>query len=99
MCLSLVIIAVSLFLCWMALSEILTLFSEAGVRQFSLTGEKFISWESVTHVSGQGGILGAVIITIKDRHQTIRINLLTYKDPKKLVSLLKAYVPQSVIWK
>lgn len=97
--LSLLIITVSLFLCWMALSELLTLFSEAGVSQLTLTGEKFIAWGNVTHVFGQRGILGADIITIKDRHQPIRINLLTYKNPEKLISLLETYVPPSVIRK
>ncbi len=84
-------------LCGGLLFDLLTVFTEEGIKKPGLFGLTFIRWAEVTEVVGYIP-KGMIVLEIRSPDKKIRINVLYYRDQNQLVSLIREYVPSSAKW-
>jgi hypothetical protein len=85
-------------LCWTALAQLLTVFTEAGIQRPGLSGRISIPWSDILSVGADTGMRLNSIIEIRTINRSLKIHKYYYKDHKQLISLLQERVPASAQW-
>lgn len=88
------IMLAGLFLYWGAIRDLLTVFTEAGIRSTHWLGLRhtYIKWSDIKRVE-----LGRSPIKIMTPSHTIQLNLLLFKNPQRVVDEITKRVPAFVI--
>ncbi len=85
---------IGIFLCWGMLRDLLTVFTEKGIRLTRWFGLRYtyIKWSDIKQVD-----LRRSPIKIITPFHTIQLNILFFKEPERVINEIKRRVPESVI--
>jgi hypothetical protein len=85
---------IGIFLCWGMLRDLLTVFTEKGIRLTRWFGLRYtyIKWSDIKQVD-----LRRSPIKIITPFHTIQLNILFFKNPERVINEIKRRVPESVI--
>lgn len=83
---------VSLYLIWIPVKDMLTLFTEQGIRQPRWFGLRhvYLKWSEVEQIDEKHST-----IRIIGSHKTIQLNVLLFKHPDKVMNEIRKRVPNS----
>jgi hypothetical protein len=87
-------VLIGIFLCWGMLRDLLTVFTEKGIRLTRWFGLRYtyIKWSDIKQVD-----LRRSPIKIITPFHTIQLNILFFKEPERVINEIKRRVPESAI--
>lgn len=88
------VLLVSLSLVWIPIKDILTLFTEKGIKQPSWFGLRhhYLKWSEVKYLDGTRST-----IRIISPNQTIQLNILLFKRPKEVLDEIRKRIPNNTL--
>jgi hypothetical protein len=86
------VVLVSIYLAWSPVKDMLTLFTEQGIRQPSWFGLRYayLKWSQVEHIDNKYPVIRLIA-----PNQIIRLNLVLFKHPETVINEIGKHVPNS----